>query len=133
MGHDKVGVTPLLGVDIVPVERIARLIARQDGALDQILAPSERGRPHTAESIAGRFAMKEAVGKLLGTGFAHGVQPSDIALCKDQLGKPHVQLTGAAEARASTLGISHISVSISHSAGLALCIAAAIVLRHAEV
>ena len=73
-----------------------------------------------AERYAARFAAKEAVGKALGTGiFADGVGMHDIEVIKDSKGTPGVNLYGGALIRSQNLGISSVSISLSHDGGMA--------------
>lgn len=77
------------------------------------------GRP---ASLAGNFAVKEAVAKLLGTGF-RGFSPLEIEVLRDESGRPFVNLFGRAEERRRELGIETIWVSISHSREMASAVA----------
>ncbi|MFD6072649.1 MULTISPECIES: holo-ACP synthase [Amycolatopsis] len=61
----------------------------------------DRGR----EFLAGRFAAKEAVAKAIGTGFADGVAPRQIAVERADSGAALVVLTGGAH---STRSASHL-------------------------
>lgn len=70
--------------------------------------------------LAGRFAAKEAVMKVLGTGWRGGVEWTDIETLPDPLGKPLVTLSGRTAELARTLGVSHVLLSISHSGEYAL-------------
>ena len=73
--------------------------------------------------LAGRFAAKEAVMKVLGTGWAKGVTFRDIEVLKDTEGAPITHLHGEAGVRAKTLGIRRMLVSITHTRGLAIATA----------
>lgn len=66
------------------------------------------------ESVAGRFAAKEAVSKALGTGI-RGFEFKDIEIDKNTLGKPIVSLRGEAKKLGEKLGNYKIHLSISHS------------------
>ena len=70
--------------------------------------------------LAGRFAAKEAVMKVLGTGWAKGVTFRDIEVLKDTEGAPITYLSGVAAERAKALGIKRILVSITHTRDLAV-------------
>lgn len=73
-------------------------------------------------SLAGRFAAKEAVMKSLGVG---GMKFRDIEIVRAPSGKPEVQLSGRMRARADRLGVTAISVTISHSRDNAVAVALA--------
>ena len=109
------------GVDIVAVARIQAWIdAKKDGALTRAFTEQElaycrqKGRP--AESLAARFAAKEAVMKVLGTGWAEGIGFQQVEVVRDGRGKPGVELTGEAAERAGQLGIQTLHLSLSHTA-----------------
>ena len=104
------------GVDIIEVPRIKQVLDRYGQRfLNRVFTPSEidycNGR---APSLAGRFAVKEATMKALGTG-VRGVSWKDIEVVRADSGAPSVKLHGRAEKRAERLRIGEISVSISHS------------------
>lgn len=104
-----------IGTDILSIDRMAKALERSGERLvHRILAPQERvGQPYDCRSLAKAFAAKEAVVKALGTGFRGGVGWHDVTLSRDSLGKPCVQLHGAAQARYETLGGQQILLSIS--------------------
>jgi phosphopantetheine--protein transferase-like protein len=76
-----------LGIDIVSVERITKAMQRP-GFLDRILAPSEREQTLSPQRVAGRWAVKEAVAKALGT--RPGWQ--DVIVLNDLSGAPEVHV-----------------------------------------
>ncbi len=111
------------GVDIVSIERIRRAVARYDNIaparrrfLSRLYTEAElrdcRDRP---ESLAARFAAKEAIAKALGTGaWREGIRWIDLEILSDARGAPSVKLHGAAARRAHSLGLSQWSISLSH-------------------
>ncbi len=110
------------GVDLVRVERVARLCQRRGEQLrDRLFTEREwneaRGRP---ESLAVRFAAKEAVAKAMGTGFRNGLRWQEIEVCLDDLGAPRVCLYGRAGEAARALGWAEWSLSLSHTAEYAV-------------
>jgi len=123
-----VGVVPPgtteLGIDIIKVERIRATLERFGARFsDRVLTPSEqryvRGRP---ETMAGRWAAKEAVSKVLGLG-VRGIGWRDIEVERLPTGQPAVRLHGRAAARAAQLGMGRIALSISHESDYAVAIA----------
>lgn len=121
------------GIDVIAVERIQRAMERWgDRFIQRIFSPAEAALSHSrAESLAARWAAKEAVAKLLGVGLrgiggAGGVAFHDIEALADPHGRPIVVLRGAAEARARELHIDSISLSLSHDHGLAIAVAVAL-------
>src|SRR5512143_1680620 len=102
------------GVDLIEIARIEEVVARHGKRyLDRIytLAELEQcgGR---AESLAGRFAAKEAVAKALGSGIGD-VTWQEIEVLGDENHAPKLTLHGAALKKADELGLSTWSVSIS--------------------
>lgn len=118
----------LQGIDIVEIARIERLLFDHgERFLARVYTPAERIyciRSRTpAIRLAGRFAAKEALLKMLGTGWRGGIAWSDMEILSDPLGKPHVGLYGACALRAGELGLSRFEVSISHAGGFAVAAA----------
>ena len=113
-----------LGIDIIKVERIRETLAKfGDRFSNRVLTPTEqryvRGRP---ETMAGRWAAKEAVSKVLGLG-VRGIGWRDIEIERLPTGQPAVRLHGRAAARAQQLGMDRVAVSISHESEYAVAIA----------
>jgi holo-[acyl-carrier protein] synthase len=109
-----------LGTDIVEVRRIERMIERHGEAfLQRIFTPAEIGycqqRRFASEPFAGRWAAKEAVMKVLGTGFIQGTHFQEIEILSEESGRPRVLLHGSTAALAKQLGIDQILVTMSHS------------------
>ncbi len=110
-----------LGTDVVGVERMTRLLAKHRRRfLERWFDPRELTAATTAERIAARWAAKEAAAKALGTGFADGIVPSQIAILSLPSGAPSLVLSDAALARARTLGATRFLVSLSHADGVAV-------------
>jgi holo-[acyl-carrier protein] synthase len=104
------------GVDLIEIARIEEVVARHGKHyLERIFTPAELeycGK--RAESLAGRFAAKEAVAKALGTGIGD-VAWQEIEILGDEQHAPALTLHGAADRKAKELGLTNWSVSISHS------------------
>jgi holo-[acyl-carrier protein] synthase len=116
--------TTELGIDIIRVDRIRRTLEKFGPRFSRrVLTPSEqryvRDRP---ETMAGRWAAKEAVSKVLGLG-VRGIGWRDIEIERLPTGQPAVRLHGRAERRAEQLGMARIAVSISHESDYAVAIA----------
>ncbi|MFI5259352.1 MAG: holo-ACP synthase [Candidatus Limnocylindrales bacterium] len=116
--------TTELGIDIIRVSRIRASLERfGDRFTRRVLTPAEmayvRGRP---ETMAGRWAAKEAVSKVLGLG-VRGIGWRDIEVERLPTGQPAVKLHGRAARRAEQLGMGRIAVSISHESEFAVAIA----------
>jgi holo-[acyl-carrier protein] synthase len=114
------------GIDIVEIERIAHSITRYgDHFLEKIFTPEEiaycqRKKKNSAESFAARFAAKEAGAKALGTGIQHGVAWKELEVRRRPGHRPTLHLTGRALEFAERLGVAHVSLSITHTATLAM-------------
>jgi holo-[acyl-carrier protein] synthase len=122
------------GVDLVEIARIARIWSEHgDYFARRVFTPAELEYCLASRSpeirLAGRFAAKEAVLKVLGTGWRGGIQWTDIEVLPDGLGKPIVALAGRTAALAAQLGLGTILLSISHAGQYA--IASAVGLRAA--
>lgn len=107
-----------IGVDLVRVGRLASLYIRYGERLSaRILHPEERAEliaiHEPGQFLAKRFAAKEAFSKALGTGLALGVRLRDLRVKHDALGKPVLEITGAAAAHAASLGVVHCHLSLS--------------------
>ncbi len=123
-GLEAAQATTELGIDIIRVERIRASLERfGDRFTNRVLTPAEqryvRGRP---ETMAGRWAAKEAVSKVLGLG-VRGIGWRDIEIERLPTGQPSVRLHGRAAARAEQLGMGRIAVSITHESDYAVAMA----------
>jgi holo-[acyl-carrier protein] synthase len=115
---------PILGhgIDIVETSRIAKMVEDHgERFLSRVFTPLERqyadaNGKRRIERLAGRFAAKEAVLKVLGTGWRGGIAWTDIEIRPEPSGQPTVHLTGECQRIAESLGIFRWHVSISHIA-----------------
>ncbi len=105
-----------IGVDIIEIARIEKAITRWgERFLHRIYTDAElRLYRKKSSSLAARFASKEAVMKLLGTG-RKGVCWKEIETLSHPGGKPLVNLYGRAQIEAQKLGVKGIAISLSHS------------------
>ena len=114
-----------VGVDLIEIPRIARALDRYPGFRERCFTDAERAycdsRPNPAQSYAGRFAGKEAVGKALGFGVARAFAWRDIEIAGRP--KPSVQLSGRIAAWAERMGAGSIDLSMTHSRELANAVA----------
>ncbi|HEY8628360.1 MAG TPA: holo-ACP synthase [Gaiellaceae bacterium] len=114
-----------VGVDLIEIERIRRALERYPGFKERCFTEAERAycdsRKNPAQSYAGRFAGKEAVGKALGFGVARAFAWRDVEIVGRP--KPGVQLHGRLAAWAERLGAGEIDVSMTHSRELASAVA----------
>jgi holo-[acyl-carrier protein] synthase len=115
------------GVDIIEIARIQRAMERHGARfLDRFFTGQEQafcqGQP---ARLAGRFAVKEAVAKALGTGVGD-VKWTDIEVVCDGRGKPELVLHNAALRLARAQGLVHWSISLSHTGSQAVGLAVAL-------
>ena len=105
-----------IGTDIIEIARIEEAIARWgERFLHRVYTEAELKLFYQEpSSLAARFAGKEAVMKLLGTG-KKGVGWREIEILSEPSGKPSVHLYGKAQAQAKGLGTDKLAISLSHS------------------
>jgi holo-[acyl-carrier protein] synthase len=110
-----------VGIDVVPVDRFAETIARTPAMIDRLFTPAEQvtgsGARRSTESLAARFAAKEALAKSLGAG--GGMQWTDAEVVVDDVGRPSLTISGTVRERADSLGVTRLHVSMSHDGGIA--------------
>ena len=112
-------------MDIVDIARIQAMLDRYgERFLARVYTEAETayamGGANRAERLAGRFAVKEAVMKALGTGKSQGILWRDVETLRGHLGKPEVRLHGQAVNWATLRGFGAAHVSITHDGGKAV-------------
>jgi holo-[acyl-carrier protein] synthase len=110
-----------VGIDVVPVDRFAESLTRTPGLHDRLFTAAEQrtpsGTPRSGESLAARFAAKEALAKALG---APGhLQWHDAEVTVGDAGRPHLEVRGTVAGRAAQLGVTTWHLSMSHDGGIA--------------
>ena len=119
------------GIDLVDCPRIEQMIKRHgERFVDRVFTAAEqayaRANKNEIEKLAGRFAAKEAVLKLIGTGWRGKIAWTDIEIINNAAGQPEVTVGGEVKRIADELGIEHISVTITHTANFAIASAVAL-------
>jgi holo-[acyl-carrier protein] synthase len=119
------------GIDLVDFPRIEEMIERHgDRFVDRVFTTAEqqyaRAHKNSVEKYAGRFAAKEAVLKLVGTGWRGKIAWTDVEVVNNPSGQPEVRLWGEVKDIAQKLGIRQISLSITHTANFAIASAVAL-------
>jgi holo-[acyl-carrier protein] synthase len=116
-----------VGIDVVLVERFTRALARTPLLADRLFTDAERvtpkGFPRSAESLAVRFAAKEAVAKALGA--PAGLHWHDCEIVTDPDGRPWLTVGGTVAAVATERGVTRWHISLSHDGGIASAIVVA--------
>ncbi len=110
-----------LGIDVAEVKRIGAVIEMQrERFLRRVYTPEEVAYceqfKNRYERYAGRFAVKEAAMKALGTGWSRGVRWVDLEVVRQRGGRPTLELQGEAKKIADALGVKNIAISITHTA-----------------
>jgi len=115
-----------IGTDIIEIARIEEAVNHWgDSFLHRIYTDLELGLFNKKpSSLAVRFAGKEAVVKVFG-GQARGIRWKEIEILAEPSGKPLVHLHGKAHSQASSLGLSNLAISLSHSREYAIAFAIA--------
>ncbi|MBN2136197.1 MAG: holo-ACP synthase [Sedimentisphaerales bacterium] len=119
------------GIDLVDCPRIEQMAERHGKRfIDRVFTASEqayaKSTKNEIEKLAGRFAGKEAVLKLIGTGWRGKIAWTDIEILNNAAGQPEVSLNGEVARIAGRLGINHVSISITHTANFAIASAVAL-------
>jgi holo-[acyl-carrier protein] synthase len=108
------------GIDLVEIERIQQAKDRYGSRfLDRVYTPAEQAyclrKRNAAESLAARFAAKEAGAKALGTGISFGVSWLELEVVRERSGRPTLEFHGRAAEIARHMGVSHAALSITHT------------------
>lgn len=116
-----------IGTDLAEVERIHKSVERfGERFLARIYTAQERAyamrKANWAESLAARFAAKEAGMKAIGTGLSRGVSWQHLEVANEPSGRPTIRLYGAALAVAQAMGVKRISVSLTHTKDTAFAV-----------
>ena len=116
-----------IGTDLAEVERIHKSVERfGERFLARIYTAQERAyamrKANWAESLAARFAAKEAGMKAIGTGLSRGVSCQHLEVANEPSGRPTIRLYGAALAVAQAMGVKRISVSLTHTKATAFAV-----------
>lgn len=119
-----------IGVDVVPVNRVERLIARWgDRFLKRVLTPEEGHQcRNRSERISALLAGKEACSKALGLGM-RGLAWKEMEILHQVSGKPQLVLHRRAADLARRSGWHSWSISLTHDGGLAIAVVVAIINR----
>ena len=107
------------GIDMVDCERLSESIEKHgERFLNRVFTKTElaycRDRKRELEHLAGRFAAKEAVLKVLGTGWTNGIAWDEIEILNEPSGRPTVHLHGKCRELADAMHLANILISISH-------------------
>jgi holo-[acyl-carrier protein] synthase len=108
-----------IGTDLVEVARFAVSLERTPRLAERLFTEQERaGR--SVESLAARFAAKEAVAKALRA--PGNLEWHDAVISSDAAGRPILTVSGTVAAAAAALGIDSWDVSLTHDGGFAFAV-----------
>jgi holo-[acyl-carrier protein] synthase len=113
------------GIDLAEIGRIQHSLDRYGKRfLNRVYTAAEQAyclrKRNAAESLAARFAAKEAGAKALGTGISHGVNWLEIEVAREPGGRPTLQFHGRAAEFAARLNAHRAALSITHTNTLAM-------------
>jgi holo-[acyl-carrier protein] synthase len=111
-----------VGIDVVQVERLERALSRTPQLGERLFTEAERAQPRV-ESLAARFAAKEAVAKALGA--PGGLRWRDAEVVSEPGGRPRLVLHGGVAQEAAAQGITRWHLSLSHDGGVATAVVVA--------
>ncbi|MGD2109521.1 MAG: holo-ACP synthase [Phycisphaerae bacterium] len=108
------------GIDLIECDRIAKVWENHGTRfLDRVLTPAEQERAKQYKKpipfVAGRWAAKEAILKMIGTGWRGKITWTDMEILPDERGQPHVTLSGETARIATEKGINRVLLSITHT------------------
>ncbi len=115
-----------IGTDATEIDRIAAMYERHpETFLDRVYTKREQEyclarKRNMAESLAARWAAKEAALKALGTGWIAGIDWKDVEVDNLPSGAPTLTLSGGAKAKADELGVVDVKISLTHCKTLAI-------------
>ena len=115
MTPDPDQVRPVVGLDLLEIERLERALQRRPRLAERLFTEGERAyaaaRARPGQHLAARFCAKEAVAKALEL---EGLNFREVEVVHTGGGAPRVRLSGAAAARAERLGVA-VAVSLTHT------------------
>lgn len=109
-----------IGVDVVDLARFEQVLNRTPSVVDRMFTKAEQtsaeGHQLPLMSLAGRFAVKEAVAKAIGA--PAGMEFHDCEVSNG--GAPKLTIVGTVKAVADQLGVTNWHVSLSHDGPVAI-------------
>lgn len=115
-----------IGTDATEIDRVVKLYEKHPRAfLERVYTKREQEyclarKRNMGESLAARWAAKEAALKALGTGWIAGVSWTDVEVVNLPSGAPVLNLSGGAKEIADKLGVVDAKISITHCRSIAI-------------
>ncbi len=113
-----------IGTDVVSVNRLQGIINRREGFLSKVFTDNEiaycSSRSSKFQSLAARFAAKEAVFKSLGTGWAGNFEFTNVEIVNDNKGRPAIHVNGPVLTYFESIGVERCHLSLSHEGDIAV-------------
>ena len=108
------------GIDVVSLSAFERILDEPESDfLERVFSVDEQASASSsasnAQGLAGKFCVKEAFAKALGTGFDGNLDPSEIEVLHNTAGAPVVRISGSAASSAASVGVQSWVASISHA------------------
>ncbi|HYT80039.1 MAG TPA: holo-ACP synthase [Actinomycetota bacterium] len=117
-----------IGVDLVEVERVARLLHRRTTFVQRVFTPGEiaycERQASPAECYAARWAAREACRKSLGG--IRQMRWHDVRVERAPSGSPRLVLEGTSKTRMDSLGVSEVMVALTHERRMAVAFCVAV-------
>ncbi|MFN8044540.1 MAG: holo-ACP synthase [Dermatophilaceae bacterium] len=110
-----------VGIDVVDIDRFGQTLERTPRLRERLFTPAERELP--LQSLAARFAAKEAAAKALGA--PGGMEWQDATVDASHGERPVMVISGTVAAAAERLGVTRLHLSLSHDAGIASAVVVA--------
>src|ERR1039457_1138580 len=117
-----------IGIDIIEVARIKASLEKFGERFGQrILLPDEMAyclsHRHPAPFVAARFAAKEAISKVFGTGIGAQLGWQDMEVGRKESGEPYVILHAGGQKLMQSRGGQRVLISLSHTQNYAAAVA----------
>ncbi len=115
-----------IGIDLIEVRRIALALQSTARFKTRIFTAEEisycEQQAYPPRHYAARFAAKEAFFKAIGKGYRDSLAFSEVSVSNDELGQPHLQLSGKCAAFAQENTLSNFYLSLTHTADYAAAV-----------
>ncbi len=112
-----------IGIDVLSVDEFGKRLARTPRLKLRLFTERELDGAYSLENLAGKFALKEAILKAMGTGLSGGIRWRDVEILGGKTEPPRAVLYGRAKELAKG---TRFLLSVSHAAGVVVGVCVAI-------